>query len=134
MNNTELLIYKVNKLVYENHIINEKKFEIASNIQAKVNYDKVNHKCLCTYNIKMFDKENIQPFNIEVEIIGFFSYSDDMKKEDVHISVAHELFSYLRSTVSSLTAAAGITPIIIPQHNISIDEITDTKLNIATLE
>lgn len=128
MDNIQMLMYKTNKLYYENNSKIDK-IEIGSNYQSKVEYDEINHKCLCTYNVKIFDKDNAKQFNIEVEIIGVFSYPENESKENVHVAVTHELFSNLRSAVISLTAMAGITPILIRPNNITVNDVKDQILN-----
>lgn len=66
--------------------------------------------------------ETALPFDVEVEISGVFRLNG-IEEENKQAVLEHKacsiIFPYLRSTVSSVMAVAGVNPIILPVININ---------------
>lgn len=70
---------------------------------------------------KIFENstENNYPFEISVEILGFFeSDNDDINSEGFLPNALAILYPYLRSTITNITANANVQPLILPTINI----------------
>ena len=70
---------------------------------------------------KIFENstENNYPFEISVEILGFFeSDNDDINSEGFLPNALAILYPYLRSTITNITANANVQPLILPTMNI----------------
>lgn len=118
--------YRVHIIKFENFIMHgQVDLNLAHVIKTKVDYNSEQNKCVCYYNIDIKDKDEKQPFSITVQISGLFSYDPTADQKAVHVEAARQLFPYLRTTVSSVTTAAGLPPLVIPDHTISADTIFD---------
>jgi len=94
--------------------------------------------------VKFFITE--EHFQLSGTVAGFFSYSKSLSESDVKSLLAGNglaiLFPYVRSTITNLTSAVNIPPLIIPTINIlkyvkekfekteneAFDETDNTKL------
>lgn len=125
MAKTTLLDYKIFKLIFDNSVIDtDEEFQIQTNVNSHVNYDEENGKCLCTYTLKITnDREDI-PFNVEVVVSGIFSYDKNDDKKEVHVDVSRRLFPYLQSTTSALMAMAGIPNFVVPENELTVEDVT----------
>ena len=60
--------------------------------------------------------------SLKGECFAFFSYDENLTKDDASSLIAHNgltiLFPYLRSAITNFTTAANVNPIIIPTINI----------------
>lgn len=61
------------------------------------------------------------PFSMEIEVVGFFFVSGSSKEqiEMFKPNAAAILFPYVRALVSSYTANANVTPLVLPPININ---------------
>ena len=70
--------------------------------------------------VDMKDKEG--GFSLSMRIVGFFEADESVDKQQLNAFIALNapaiLFPYIRAFISSLTAQAGIQPIIIPTVNL----------------
>ena len=124
MANVKLDAYRIAKLQFCNEVIDTDKenLEINSMIKTSVNYDEDNKKCLCSYLLEMRPKETDVDFKIEVKVVGSFSYDGDDKKA-IHVEAAKKLYPFLQSSTSSLMAIIGIPNFILPDFDISEDDV-----------
>lgn len=68
----------------------------------------------------MLDKEHPDVLSITVEVKGLFDIRRGVEKEFVHVDTFKELFPLAKALVTTITANAGIKPIIV--QNIDIEE------------
>ena len=68
----------------------------------------------------MLDKDHPDVLNITVEVKGIFDIRRGVEKEFVHVDTFKELFPLAKALVTTVTANAGIKPIIV--QNIDIEE------------
>lgn len=67
-------------------------------------------------------KINGFPFTITLEMVGMFSYvphiSEDLRDSLLSENALAMMFPYVRSAISTITASAGIPPLLLPPINI----------------
>ena len=68
----------------------------------------------------MLDKNHPDVLSITVEVKGIFDIKRGVEKEFVHVDTFKELFPLAKALVTTVTANAGIKPIIV--QNIDIEE------------
>ena len=63
----------------------------------------------------------VYPFLMEVEVKGFFQKVDDSQENIMNYAknATAILFPYVRSIVSTYTASANVTPLILPTINVN---------------
>lgn len=79
--------------------------------------------------VKVFENatKNNYPFEINIEIQGFFSSEDeDFDVKAVLPNALAILYPYLRSTVTTISANANVQPLVLPTINI-LSYLNDTK-------
>ena len=119
MTNVQLKAYKVSRINFNN--------AVQSTVQLKLN-NKVSHNvkytngavCEATLCIEVLDKNHPDVLNITVEVKGIFDIKRGVEKEFVHVDTFKELFPLAKALVTTVTANAGIKPIIV--QNIDIEE------------
>lgn len=114
--------FKVEKVEFTNAVQGQKKIELGFSYSYNVKYSKQN-TCIGEFVAKVTDKSNPDEFGITVTAVGVFSFKPGSLKERLHIETYNELFPHVRAFVTTLTANAGIPPIIIPFIDISNKEI-----------
>jgi len=119
----KLEAYKATELFFENKLEGpNQQIQVKQRFNTRVNYFEEN-KCACIYEVTVTDAEEKLPFKIVVEIVGIFSHSE-MSKTDIHIEATHQLYPYLKSTVSLVTTLAGAPPFMLQQHMVAAEDIT----------
>ena len=68
----------------------------------------------------MLDKNHPDVLSITVEVKGIFDIKRGVEKEFVHVDTFKDLFPLAKALVTTVTANAGIKPIIV--QNIDIEE------------
>lgn len=119
MTNVQLKAYKVSRINFNN--------AVQSTVQLKLN-NKVSHNvkytdgavCEATLCIEVLDKNHPDVLSITVEVKGIFDIKRGVEKEFVHVDTFKELFPLAKALVTTVTANAGIKPIIV--QNIDIEE------------
>ena len=76
--------------------------------------------CRGEFTVKAYDKELGDKFSCEITLVGMFAYNPDATKDAIHRATYKELFPHVRATMISVTATAGIPPILLPA--VDIDE------------
>lgn len=90
-------------------------------VDFKVNEEK--NEMFTGLKLVVFDNptENNYPFTLKLELVGIFSINTSNKEniENYKTNTLAILFPYARSLVSSYTANANVTPLILPAININ---------------
>ena len=123
MKNITLKGQRVQAINFISKLENGTKIELETRYSYNVNYSSSNNMCRGIVGIQLFDKANPDLFKIEVELIGIFDYNPDAAKETVHKESYKELFPYARALITTVTANAGIPPIIVPGMDIDSQDI-----------
>lgn len=102
----------------------EEDVELDIDIKLDVFPEKDENQAVVELKVVIFDEAetNNYPFTLEINIIGFFSTSPDMKHEefvDMCRAVgAATLFPYVRSAITDVTKIANINPLTLPLINV----------------
>lgn len=122
MNSLKLKAYKVEQLDFVNKINGNIKIELKNSYAYNVRYTNQNI-CEGKFTVTVCDKANPDSFAVKLVLAGIFEYDPAVEREILHVQTYKELFPYARSIVTTVTANAGIQPIMIPDMNIEDREI-----------
>ncbi len=122
MNIVSLIGYQVNEYVFKNRMPSGSKISLGTKYSYNVKFAKEN-RCKGELVCEVCDRENPDSFALKLVMCAFFTYKEDAEKARVHVASFQALFPYARSYVSMVSAAAGITPIMLPEANIESQNI-----------
>ena len=114
--------YKVSELRFVSKLESGTRVELGNRYSYNVSYA-ANNTCRGTFNITVEDKANPDKFGVTLVLDGFFEFPEGMEKEKVHVRSFKELFPYARAIVTTVTANAGIAPLILPPIDIESQDI-----------
>ncbi len=122
MTNIQLKAYKVSKVHFNNAVQSTVQLKLNNKVSHNVKYTNGN-VCEATLCIEVVDKTHPDVLNITVEVKGIFDIRSEVAKEFVHVDTFKELFPFAKALVTTITANAGIKPIIVQNINIEEQEI-----------
>ena len=122
MKNLKLKAYKVEEILFVNKIRANTKIELKNGYAYNVRYTNQN-LCEGKFTVSIEDKAAPESFHIKLVLAGIFEYNTDVEREVLHVQTYKELFPYARAIITTLTANAGIAPIMIPDMDIENREI-----------
>lgn len=114
--------YRAKDIEFHGHLAPGAKIQLENKYSYNVRYGNENI-CVAELSCQACDKDAPEKFKISVVIEGLFSFPEDLTREQIHVMTYKELFPYARVLVSSVTAAAGIPPVILPGANIENQSI-----------
>lgn len=79
--------------------------------------------CRGEFTAKAYDKELGDKFSCELTVVGIFEYQAGAAKDAIHRATYKELFPHVRAMMVSVTAAAGVPPILLPAVDIDAQSI-----------
>lgn len=119
MTNVQLKAYKVSRINFNNAVQSTVHLNLNNKVSHNVKYTD-GTVCEATLCIEVLDKNHPDVLNITVEVKGIFDIRRGVEKEFVHVDTFKELFPLAKALVTTVTANAGIKPIIV--QNIDIEE------------
>ncbi len=122
MTNVQLKAYKVSRIAFNNAVSSTVQLKLNNKVSHNVKYND-NGLCEATLKIEVLDKNNPDILNITVEVKGIFEIKSGIEKEFVHVDTFKELFPLAKALVTTITANAGIKPIIVQNIDIEDQEI-----------
>ena len=122
MATVQMKAYKVKEIVFHNNIQGKQQLSLSNKVSHNVKYSP-NGTCEGVLSVEMFDKEKPDVLNIKVTVSGVFQILQQTEKEFLHVDTFKELFPFAKATVSTVSAGAGIPPIIVPNVDIEKQEI-----------
>ena len=122
MSTVTLKGYNAVEFSFANKLPHGTQIKLGNKYQYNVKYA-ANNNCVGEMSIKVFDREHEDKFFINLVLRGIFEFSDKAEKEQVHVDTYKALFPYARAIITTLTANAGIPPIIIPEADIESQSI-----------
>lgn len=122
MKNATLTAFKVSKVDFANNIKATKKIELGFAYSYNVKYSAQN-TCIGELTAKITDKTNPDEFKIIITATGIFKFTEGTQKEVLHVETYNDMFPHLKAFITTLTANAGIPPIMMPFIDISNKEI-----------
>jgi preprotein translocase subunit SecB len=96
--------------------------QLENKYQFNVKYAS-NKTCVGEMSIRVADRSNAESFFVSLLLRGVFTFTPGTAKEEIHIETYKTLFPYARAYISTVTAGAGIPPIIIPEVDIESQSI-----------
>ncbi|MFR5508265.1 MAG: protein-export chaperone SecB [Clostridia bacterium] len=113
--------YKVNKVEFKTNDIKQQKqvWNLKFNINNITEVNKERNKMKITLIINIFEGLEDAPFSMNVEISGFFELAgeDDITRYEANAIAI--MYPYLRAIVSTYTASANVSPVILPAINVN---------------
>ena len=119
MTNVQLKAYKVSRINFNNAVQSTVHLNLNNKVSHNVKYTD-GAVCEATLCIEVLDKDHPDVLSITVEVKGIFDIKRGVEKEFVHVDTFKELFPLAKALVTTVTANAGIKPIIV--QNIDIEE------------
>ena len=119
MTNVQLKAYKVSRITFNNAVQSTIHLNLNNKVSHNVKYTN-GTVCEATLCIEVLDKDHPDVLSITVEVKGIFDIRRGVEKEFVHVDTFKELFPLAKALVTTVTANAGIKPIIV--QNIDIEE------------
>lgn len=117
--------YKVTKIVFENNEDYEgEEVDIEFNIETNVQVSEDGEEMVVIMKTNIFEPEDgkVYPFSMSVEIEGYFKSNIEDKEQEITQYATNAvaiLFPYVRALVSTYTANANVTPLILPTVNVN---------------
>ncbi|MGN0521125.1 MAG: hypothetical protein ACI4IQ_00660 [Eubacterium sp.] len=109
----ELKAYKVNRLEIENKAQPGTQLKLQNQLKYNVNYMDNDKKCVGILELRITDAD-MNPFEIKIEMVAEFTYSDSDDKADIHTASFDQLFPFVRQTVCTAASFTGMPGLLIP--------------------
>ncbi len=121
MTNVKLKGYRADEISFVNKRTTSNPMEIQTKYSYNVKYTNAG-TCRGEMTVEIHEKTEPQNFNIRVVMSGLFEFTE-APREVLHKETFNTLFPYIRSLITTITANAGIMPIIIPIMDIEKQSI-----------
>ncbi len=120
--------YKVSEIVFNNNVNGKVQLKLSNKISHNVKYAS-NGTCEAVMTVEAFDKEHKDVLNIRVVINGVFTVDSETEKEFLHVETFKELFPFAKALVTTVSANAGVPPIIVKNIDIEKQDIYRFEMN-----
>lgn len=119
---TQLRAYRVTDLKFHNAINDKIALKLGNTVSHNVKYsgDKI---CEAVMTVEVMDKEHPDVLSVSVTVNGIFEIVQKCEKEFVHVETFKELFPFAKALITTVSANAGIAPIIVKNVDIENQEI-----------
>ncbi len=118
----ELKGYKVNSLSIENKVPAGTQLKLQNQLKYNVNYMDGDKRCVGIMELRIADAD-LQPFEIKIEMVAEFTYTDDDQKPDIHTTSFDQLFPFVRQIVNTVTSFTGMPGLMIPIMKLNRDTV-----------
>lgn len=122
MSSVQLKAYKVSKIKFNNAVNEAVQLCFSNTVSHNVKYTP-NSTCEATLSIEVLDKKQPDVLNVSVELKGIFEIKKSVEKEFIHVDTFKELFPLGKALITTISANAGIKPIIVENIDIEDQEI-----------
>lgn len=129
----QLKAYKVSEIVFNNNIQGTVQLKLSNKVTYNVKYNS-GHFCEGSMCVEVFDKNNFDALNVKVTVSGMFEIEDGAEKELIHVETFKELFPFAKMLITTISANAGIKPIMVQNVDIDNQEIYRLDMNAAKEE
>lgn len=113
--------YEVNEIYFKRNKdfkVNKEGLPLNLKIKPLIDVNENNMNVLLKVRIFENMEENIAPFEMKIDLTGYF-YVEGMDPENLKANAIAILYPYVRAIVSTYTANANITPLILPAINVN---------------
>ena len=128
MSKVNMLAYKASEIVFNNKVNGKVQLKLSNKISHNVKYSS-NGTCEAVMTVEVFDKENKDVLNAKVTVNGVFTVDKEMEKEFVHVETFKEPFPFAKALVTTVSANAGVPPIMVKNIDIEKQEIYRFEMN-----
>lgn len=122
MNNTQMKAYKVKEIIFSNNIKSKVELKLGNKVSHNVRYS-TNNICEAELTVEVKDKDNPDILSVKVTVSGIFQITNNVEKEFIHVETFKELFPFAKALITTISANAGIAPIIVQSIDIENQEI-----------
>ncbi len=122
----ELKFYKVSALNFVNNVQNGTQLKLKNQVKYNVNYFGEEKRCVSKLEFRVADEE-MQPFEIRVEMEAVFTYSENDEQPDIHTQSFDQLFPFLRQVIHETTAMSGMPGLMIPLMKLDRSSVNVNK-------
>ena len=121
--------HKISNIEFVNHPVSQGRVELANKYSYNVKYLK-NNLCRGEMTVTVSDKNAPEKFSVKMTVDGIFELDEAAlaDKDRVHLETYRSLFPYVRTSIMTLTAISGITPIMVPEIDIEEQNIYRVQL------
>lgn len=123
MKPVNIRFYRAREINFANKVENGTKIEFENKYSYNVNYASGQNVGKGIINLSAISKNDPKKFFVSIELEGVFDYDPSLTKEQVHVESFNQLFPYAKSLISTVSAASGIPPIMVPAIDISQQSI-----------
>ena len=127
MPNAKLKGYRADEISFVNKRTTAKPMEIQTKYSYNVKYTNTG-TCRGELTVEINEKTEPENFNLKVVMSGLFEFTE-APREILHRETFNTLFPYIRSLITTITANAGIMPIIVPFMDIENQSIYKIEKN-----
>lgn len=119
------LDYKVNRIEFvNNNEYNGEEVDVDFDVSAQFQVSEDGQEMIVLLKTDIFPPKEgkIYPFRMSVEVEGYFGSNFDRQEEEIRQygkNAVAILFPYVRALVSTFTANANVTPLILPTVNVN---------------
>lgn len=114
--------YRVEDMQFKNVLDSGEQIQLENKYSFNVKYTQDN-KCIGIFSVEVYDKNNADKFFAKTKIVAFYSYKEGMDKDTIHREAFKEVFPYAKAIITTLSANAGVPPIILPAVDIDTQSI-----------
>lgn len=123
--------YKVKEITFLNNVNGRMEFQLGNKVSHNVRYSG-NGICEAELTVEVCDKNKPDVLNVKVTVSGIFQILKDIEKEFIHVETFKELFPFAKALITTISANAGIAPIII--HNVDIENQEIYRWNLGKMK
>ncbi len=118
MSIVDLAGYSVSEFSFKNSLPSGTKISLQTKYSYNVKFADKTRQCKGEIVCEVGDRENPDSFHLKLVMSGIFVYKEGSERARVHVESFKALFPYARSYVSMVSAAAGLTPIMLADVDI----------------
>ena len=122
MANVKILNFSASEINFLNEIKRSETFELTNRCSYNVRFAP-NSFCRGEMTVEVFNKNAPDSFRLKLRVTGDFVIEDQSPQDAVHRATYKLLFPRVKAMVTSLTVAANLPPIFLPDLNIDDQSI-----------
>ena len=104
---------------YNKNQKDEKNWKLTFNFKNTTKINKEKNRMEISLSTEIFKGIENAPFNMSVEIVGFFELEGDDDISHYEANAIAIMYPYLRAIISTYTSSANVMPVILPAININ---------------
>lgn len=121
-----LISQRVQEIHFVNHITSSGKIELAQQFNFHVNFSDDSRSCRATLYQSVKRKDDPDQLFLSGEIVGIFrldGVDTEQDRRTAHVQCYDQLFPYLQSLLSFVSASSGLPGLLIQKRLIEPDQI-----------